>query len=321
MFLSVVIPCYNASAYITRCLDALSAQSFQDFDVIIVDDKSTDNSLCVINDYKAKSHLNIKVVANNENRGPAYSRLQGIKCSDSDFICFCDSDDWYDTAFLQEMVKEQVNSHADVVLCSFRLVFSSGRDSERLVVYQKEELGDKHLMLVKGSDSLCLMLIRRQVLLDIPHPNLRNGEDMALIPLVFTHCRIISSVNKCLYNYYCRERSASMKPSKAMVDSLVDSFLFINMHLSSDYINEKEFIGIRNLLYGALINLFKFSNDHKIANQILSDFESDYPCWENNHYMHLLPLYKRLLLHCVKRRNWFLVKLISLAHNIYFSLS
>lgn len=96
---SVIIPCYNAAAYIDRCFKALENQTYKDFDVIVVDDCSTDNSIEIIEKYRATSKLTITIMKNDINSGPAASRNKGIRKSTAEYITFCDSDDWYEKRF------------------------------------------------------------------------------------------------------------------------------------------------------------------------------------------------------------------------------
>lgn len=314
--ISVIIPCYNASAYISRCLDALENQIYRDFDVILVDDCSGDNTIQVIEQYRKTSSMPLLLLKNTINSGPAAARKIGLMASNSSFICFCDSDDWYDADYLQEMVKAQAENNADMVFCSFRLLFDSGKKTNRLIIYEKSDLLDNRRIMVKAPDSLCLMMFKRDILLSVPYPDMRNGEDMALIPLLVSQSNTFSAVNKCLYNYYCRMNSASMGPTMKMIESLEASFSFISQNLSSDYQEEKEFLGIRNLLYGALLNLFKFSNNREKANQIIDGFEKTFPLWSRNSNMNELSFTKRLFLSCVKYRRWFLVRVLSQIHRV-----
>ena len=101
-----------------------------------------------------------------------------------------------------------------------------------------------------------------------------------------------------------------------MIESLEKSFSFIQDHLGSEYQEEKEYIGIRNLLYGALINLFKFSYNKNKANQIVDDFEVSFPMWYSNSNIRELPLYKRVFVKLVSLRTWFMVYSLSKIHSI-----
>ena len=97
--ISVIIPCYNAEKYIKKCFDGLEKQIFKEFDVIVIDDFSTDNSLNILYKIKQKSKLKIKVIEMKQNVGPGEARNVGIKASDSEYLAFCDSDDYYEENF------------------------------------------------------------------------------------------------------------------------------------------------------------------------------------------------------------------------------
>ena len=98
--ISVIIPCYNAEKYIKKCFEGLEKQTFREFDVIVVDDFSTDNSLNILYEIKQNSKLKIKVIKMKQNVGPGEARNVGIKASDSEYLAFCDSDDYYEENFL-----------------------------------------------------------------------------------------------------------------------------------------------------------------------------------------------------------------------------
>ena len=104
--ISVIIPCYQAAAYIEKALRALEQQTFQDFDVILVDDCSADNTAEVIRAFAESSSLNITLLRNEVNSGPGASRNRAIAHSQAEFLCFCDSDDWYEPDYLQCMYKK-----------------------------------------------------------------------------------------------------------------------------------------------------------------------------------------------------------------------
>ncbi len=94
MKLSVIIPNYNNGEYLSKCLDSVLSQSFQDFEIVISDDCSTDNSVEIINDYLA-SHSNIKALFNAERVNVSRNRHLAIEASTGDYLTTLDSDDFY----------------------------------------------------------------------------------------------------------------------------------------------------------------------------------------------------------------------------------
>lgn len=91
---SIVIPVYNAGNYILRCLDSIKIQSYKNFEIILVNDRSTDNTLEILNQYKAQNiNHDITIFTNDKNSGPSVSRNIGIEMSKGDYIFFIDADD------------------------------------------------------------------------------------------------------------------------------------------------------------------------------------------------------------------------------------
>lgn len=99
--ISVVIPLYNKEELITVTVRSVLSQTFADFELLIVNDGSTDGSLAVVS---AISDPRIKVI-NIENSGVSVARNTGIKAASHDWVAFLDADDWWDHSFLEEMTK------------------------------------------------------------------------------------------------------------------------------------------------------------------------------------------------------------------------
>ena len=91
-FFSIIVPCYNSAAFITRCIRSIQNQSFDSYEVIFIDDFSPDNTSQIIKNYKEKKFRIFKL---KKNLGPAAARNFGIKKSRGKYICFLDSDDWW----------------------------------------------------------------------------------------------------------------------------------------------------------------------------------------------------------------------------------
>lgn len=100
MFFSIIIPTYNRADFLDRCLDSLTRQSFKDFEVLICDDGSTDDSRVVAEAYTDR--LNLHYLWDENWGGPAHPRNRGIAKACGEWICFLDSDDWWTEDKLQE---------------------------------------------------------------------------------------------------------------------------------------------------------------------------------------------------------------------------
>ena len=126
-FFSVIIPCYNAERYIEDCINRLMSQTCKDFEVVIVDDNSTDSTYekCIA---YSKKFSNVNVYQYNDNllktnRGQAFARNFGISCARGDWIIFLDVDDRLDREALQTIKEKAIDT--EVVFFDFLLVFSN----------------------------------------------------------------------------------------------------------------------------------------------------------------------------------------------------
>ena len=91
---SVIVPVYNVAKYLPQCLESLLAQTYANFEVICIDDGSTDNSLQILEDYQQKD-LRIKFFSK-KNGGPSLTRNYGMQKAKGEYVCFLDSDDFVD---------------------------------------------------------------------------------------------------------------------------------------------------------------------------------------------------------------------------------
>ena len=108
---SFIVPVYNTKKYLKKCLDSLIKQTFKDFEIIIVNDGSTDNSMEIIEKYKNK-YSNIKVIEQ-QNQGLSLARNNGVKKTSGEYILFIDSDDYIEKDLLKQIDKNIGN--ADVL--------------------------------------------------------------------------------------------------------------------------------------------------------------------------------------------------------------
>lgn len=120
MQLSVIIPVYNSGKYITRCLDSIVKQSFNDFEVIIVDDGSVDNSKDIIKKYVCTdSRIKYFYI---ENSGVSYARNYGINRVSGEYLMFVDADDYCNHNYFKKMISLIQSLDVDVAMCNYYLV-------------------------------------------------------------------------------------------------------------------------------------------------------------------------------------------------------
>lgn len=101
MRFSVIIPLYNKAPYVAKAIQSVLSQTFTDFELVIVDDGSMDDSVAIASDI-IEGHSNCRLLRQ-ENSGVSVARNHGVARSQGDYLCFLDADDWWDTSFLEEM--------------------------------------------------------------------------------------------------------------------------------------------------------------------------------------------------------------------------
>ena len=142
--ISVIIPLYNDEKYIGACLESLLAQTLYDFEVVVVDDCSTDNSAEIVENYIPKFGGKLILLHTNENSGGgALPRNKGLYFSRGEYVFFVDSDDFLTRSALEEIYALAKDFDVDVVYCERNFETDEDGENVRLVTHQKGGLVEK----------------------------------------------------------------------------------------------------------------------------------------------------------------------------------
>ncbi|WP_027869779.1 glycosyltransferase family 2 protein [Eubacterium sp. AB3007] len=313
--ISIIIPCYNCADWIDRCIYALERQTYKKFEVICIDDCSNDNTFEKLNEIRKHISFELRVLQNNENCGPAKSRNYGISLAKGRYLAFCDSDDWYEDNYVEEMHRALLRDGADLVMCEYRKVYESSNRVDDMH-YLKNFSGSRDDLIAYSKAAMWLIMYKRELTLDLEVPDLRNGEDIAYVPCIESRAQKITVVKKILYNYLMRKGSTSKTPSVSVYKSLLTAYEFIKNNYINDDLSVKEYLGIKTVMYGAVLNACKAGEKGKEIRVIVDEFEKDYPNWVNNKYMYLFNKKKQLFLSFVKHRRISLCKAYSTLHQL-----
>lgn len=311
---TVIIPCYNAEKYIEKSIKSIDNQFVEDIDIICIDDCSTDNTINKLISLKKDCVNNLIILRNDDNQGPAASRNRGILMAESEYIAFCDSDDWYDSSFLKLLIDAVEKNDANLAFCGYKVVDENGKQELRPLC-SVDKFNKVNEAIKLDVDSLCMMVVKTNIMKDTLLPDIRNGEDMAVVPLLIVKSGGFVAVKECLYNYFRRSSSASQRPTMKVVKELEKSYKYIEDNLPDGNDLVLEYIGIRNLLYAGLITLFSFSYDVNTAKRIISDFETKNRCWNKNKLIDGMPTYKKLVLKFVSMRWFWAIRLVAMIRN------
>ena len=115
--ISIIVPVYNSELYLKKCLDSLISQTYENIEIICIDDNSSDDSLRILQEYEKKDHR-IKVIQK-ANEGVSLARNVGLDVAHGDYILFVDSDDWIDISTCEVALKKITEETADLVMWSY----------------------------------------------------------------------------------------------------------------------------------------------------------------------------------------------------------
>lgn len=315
---TIVIPCYNSEGFIGVCIENLVRIVFNkvNFELIFVDDCSTDNTLEVLKKYKETSELNIRIIRNKVNSGPGVSRHNAAEIASGEFLCFCDSDDWYDSDFLKDVNEELSRCESDLLIFDMSYVLNGKVIRKNYTAPFR--YGDKMSYLSNCAESLCNLVVKRDLFLSIPIVDIRNGEDLALVPLLIANAKHVTHIDKSYYNYLMRSDSASLgRVAINSYNNMLLAFEHIRKHLkaeSRDIEDCIEYLGIKTVLYNSTLMAIKGGNDNKILSTIVGDFTANYPGWSHNTLKCKLGIAKNLYLYALKYKLWFICRMFVSLH-------
>lgn len=210
--LTIIIPVYQVKSYLDRCLNSILAQSFKDYDIILVDDGSTDGSQDICDKY-VEQYNNIQVI-HKSNGGLSSARNAGIAASTSKYIMFVDSDDMIHSKTAEIQISLLEHNNADACICSFQR-FTNENDIDIFC-----DTDHKNNSIISGLEaeefffdrettaifvSSCGKVFKRSLFNSIRFPEGRLFEDEYITYRIYYNCSKIVVVDDSLYYYYVNE--------------------------------------------------------------------------------------------------------------------
>ena len=227
--ISVVLPVYNVANYLRKCLDSLVHQTFKDFEVICVNDGSTDLSLSILEGY-ALSDSRFKIISQ-DNQGLSGARNTGIKEVKGDYILFVDSDDWLKENALELLYNHVKGFDSDITMFKFKYFdedsgeFSEGPNSNLEIIDSSFYTGNFNYMdvmdiIFKISHAPFNKLYKTSFLNDLDAKFLYGSyyEDLEFFYKVFLKAKKVSVLPEYLYFYRIRDESISTSGDEGSFD-------------------------------------------------------------------------------------------------------
>lgn len=310
--LTIVIPCYNGWKYMSKCLDSLENQTVQPDKIIIIDDCSTDDSVKRVEEYISSSKLDMQIIKNEKNVGPGQSRANAVKYVQTEYVAFGDCDDWYELSFVEDIKNNIIKDNPDLIIFDNYITSDNSKkkaeETKALVGKNKREILALYAM------SLWRFVVCTDLVKKVCFPPLYHAEDAAAAAQIIALSDNILVLEQAYYNYYYRSDSGSMVISDRVYKNMIEAFRVVQSRLQEDFYQECEFIGIKNVVYGASFNAFKAKITNKTIRGFLKEFKEEFPRWKKNPYFSNLPLKKRVYLSFINMNILLVPKLLANIH-------
>lgn len=257
--LSIIVPCYNVEEYLPKCLESILNQTYKDFELICINDESSDKTLEIIEAY-AKKDARVKII-NQKKKGISVARNEGLKQSVGKYIGFVDSDDFIEPETYEVAIKTLEEKKADIVYWGTKIEVSETSNISEKTVRKVETYHKlKRTGLILGADEIINnvtftiwnKLFKKEIITEnkIEFPLGRFFEDNEFILKYLLFCNSMYCLDRLYYHYVQRKKSVmNSKDDTRLLDRL---YVFDNVLKFYDSKDKLELLNI---------TLNKFFND------------------------------------------------------------
>ena len=213
---SIIIPVFRVEQYIDRCIQSIQKQSLSDWELILIDDCSPDNSGSIIDRYSQEDN---RIVAKHHemNRGPMVARQTGYLAATGDYIMFCDGDDELPINAVKDLYDSIVSKSVDIVVGRIEYVDINGNKSDAF--FSELKYGNNRVSIFKSllrkelKHNLCGRIYKKELFSNYNYEvyeNCNNSEDMVAFYQIIEHCDSIVLIDSIVYYYHQNNASSSL---------------------------------------------------------------------------------------------------------------
>ena len=266
---TIIIPVYNSEKYIEKCVESIINQTYENIQILIIDDGSKDKSLEVIKTLKYKYPNKIDYYEQ-ENQGVAKTRNKAAEISKGDYIMFVDNDDYLDKDYVKEFVKQIENGDYDYIVGGFRRVNHEGK-----ILYTKIYKDFEWCFFMFSTPWARIFKKEYLIKNNIKYLPIKMGEDLYFNTLAISYTKKKKIIDYCGYNQLYNEKSVSntvhKKNTQKNIDELTYLFTELKKNINKQYLMENEFY-IRYFYVKTIIWYTLFSSRKGQAKEIYRNF-------------------------------------------------
>lgn len=288
---SVIIPVYNVEKYLDKCLDSLVHQTIDNYEIIVVNDGTKDNSQNIIDEYKSK-YPSLIVSLIKENGGLSSARNYGIEHASGEYVGFVDSDDYVDKDMFRLLYEKAKENNFDMVVCDFNEIHG-----EEVISYpchfSKDIIGKANIQkrMVDIYPSAWNKIYKRELFSNIRFKEGVWFEDVEFLYRLLPEVDSIGVVNKHLYQYLIRE-GAITSSNDLRIYHYIDNWngileYYKEKDIYDVYKEELEYCYVRYLYATFIKTACKFDKQEykKAVNKAMENVKKHFPNYKNNKYI------------------------------------
>lgn len=318
MLFSIVIPVYNVKEYLRKCVGSILANSFSDYEVLLVDDGSTDGSDLLCDALVEESGGRVRVF-HQENQGPGCARNTGIAAAQGEYLFFVDSDDSLISDALERLAAAVERYQADILAFDF---FSDDGEGHLQPMSANRGKADAPFTLAKQPEFLLSVpgvwqRIWRRTLFDkgVAFPNRVWYEDICTVTKLFALAEKIVILPERPYCYFSRPGSimnSRVLPRNREIITAMEDVLgwYQEKGLFDQYQKELCALTVEHVLLVASVRVARIDPKSPILQELSSYVSKRFPDFRKNSYIRQLPRLKRLALYLVCHRCYGLLRLL-----------
>lgn len=239
--ITIIIPVFNTERYLARCIESVKRQSYSEWELLLIDDGSTDSSGEICETYGEQDER-IKTY-HTQNQGPAAARAYGVEHAKGELIMFIDSDDWVDTRILEILKRQMDMESLQIACCIFKNVDAKGHE------YHVQKFNFPFIDCMTAEDCIyhmhhtrylsgspCTKLYRKELFKEIDFcENVTIGEDYAMVLQLVEKAKRVRIISRELYNRYVRKESISHGGFSNRHKDAFDNYMTIRKRLVMCY--------------------------------------------------------------------------------------
>lgn len=301
---SIIVPIYNTEKYLRKCINSLLNQDIDNYEILLVNDSSPDNSQMIIDEY-VKKYPNIVKGFIKDNGGLGDTRNFAIPYANGQYLMFVDSDDYIKENSLQKLTSFMKEKDLDILVFDFVKVYNDEK-----FIHEKSMNNVSLKDYILSTPNACNKMFKKSLFIEnqIMFPTKIWYEDLAVIPSLAKYTNKIGYIHEGIYFYQFRTNSImNQNKYNPKILDMIEAIDNLRKHLNNQFPEELEYLSLQHLFYGSALKLLPLKRYEEL-DKCLSNHEKFYNHWNQNKYYLLKPKLYKLFCYLLSKRQFTFAK-------------